>query len=135
MAIPRNIDLTERGDFSNGVLAPQIESLSSDMEIRDLFSFQCMSNADYEKLQRYERFFGRKWHYTDYLDVFREDESEWIERSKCHCARCGKEIRIPWKRYGGLCYNCDSIFESRALPWQSPLSVDMDNGYDLFNLR
>lgn len=141
MPIPPNIDLTEHSDFAAS-RNPSFHFIQIDSSVGELFSAVQMTGEEYEKLMAYENIFGRRRHYTDFMEVFMEDESEWIERNRCHCARCGKEIRIPWHRHSELCSDCDNLMEIRqhsdwesVFPWNPVIQRPRGNVMDIFSLR
>ena len=90
--ISTNIDLTGNRDFS-----------------RDRFQWLIQSMDMLHTLSAKEKIFGRTRHES--LDVFRKSDDAWAEEMRTHCQRCGKELRIPWKRNRDVCEECNSILE------------------------
>ena len=133
--ISRNIDLTEHRDFSsihfqwltqNGYSIENGPTMSTDM---------------YRSLSTKEKIFGRTRHES--IDLFRKSDDVWAEEMRTHCQRCGKELRIPWKRNKGVCEECNSILErdysGSLFPWRRNgkgiTQSSRDNPMDIFHMK
>ena len=109
--IPDNIDLTANRDFGAGRLADAWFDVP--FEPDDFFAGhenEVMTTDKYEELLEKERFFGKNVHPNRKWDVFKrqEDNEAFNERRKCHCFRCGAQVKIPWRIYEGLCEKCEN---------------------------
>ena len=122
--ISANIDLTEHRDFNIARFQWLIQSM-------DML----------HSLSAKEKIFGKTMHES--IDVFRKSDDVWAEEMRTHCQRCGKELRIPWKRNKGVCEECNSILErdysGSVFPWRRneegnthPLR---SNPMDIFNMK
>lgn len=127
--IPRNIDLTENGDFGN----PQ----RNQMYITEIF--QNYVYEECEVLTTHEKIFGKKRHDNEKANVF-YNENTYIEKLKKHCVRCGCATRhIPWKN-NNLCNSCENIVEKQThpFPWDmyyKNVSGGIDLAKEVFKLR
>lgn len=137
----RRIDLTLNRDFGS---VPQITEITTDEFngfVADMYDQKNMSSEDYEKLVKYESFFGRKRHFTDAITVFMKSDEECVNGYRNHCWRCGKEHRIPWKITGDLCEECKKKVEPNKTFKDimfGEISFNFgtdDRGRDLFSLR
>lgn len=130
------IDLTERRDFGTSGLITEIGAFERDSLVDFAYSGGNMTNDEYEALTRYERVFGRRRHFNEWLDVFRKDEREYFNEMRTHCYRCGKEIRVPWLKRYDLCPECDRYVAGR-IPWKDRqlVSFGSDRTMDVFSLR
>lgn len=138
----RRIDLTLHQDFSSR--RQQITEITMDEFngfVGDMYDQKNMTPEDYEKLVKYESFFGRKRHFTDALTVFTKPNDEYINELRHHCMRCGKEFRIPWRVKSDLCEECEKkiepnkTFEEHLFGLMSFDFGTDDRGRDLFSLR
>ena len=138
----RRIDLTLHQDFSSR--RQQITEITMDEFngfVGDMYDQKNMTPEDYEKLVKYESFFGRKRHFTDALTVFTKPDDEYINELRHHCMRCGKEFRIPWRVKSDLCEECEKkiepnkTFEEHLFGLMSFDFGTDDRGRDLFSLR
>ena len=136
MISPR-IDLTENRDFSGRFL----EFSQMDTEIPDFIFYEKMTPEEMDKFIFLEKFFGQSTHHTERYKIFNQ-EKKFEEEVRTHCARCGKEIRAPWKKIYDLCPECDKEMEIRGVPWKNEkVTPDAawgphhDVAYDLFNAR
>ena len=119
--ISTNIDLTENSDFSRVRFQWLIQSMDS--------------------LSAKEKLFGIDRHES--IDVFRKSDDVWTEEMRTHCQRCGKELRIPWKRNKGVCEACNSILErdysGSVFPWRRTIEGNrqssIGNPMDIFNMK
>lgn len=131
--IPREIDLTERGDFGGTGIVRGID-ISTLLETSDGDS---MTNDDYGALMAHEKIFGRRRHPNSWKFIFDSaylNDEEFYERHKYSCARCGARI-IPWTKYIDLCPRCEEDLAER-IPWKPVFSVHMaDRTMDVFDLR
>ena len=131
--LPRNIDLTEHGDFMpmQGFHDPLMH-VSYQIEYK-------MTPDEYGLWVIMERFFGKRMYENRKWTLFGAHRLE--KELKDHCGRCGKELRCPWKRlYFGLCKECDDIlrYESNydRFPWYPAKRVsDNRNPKEIFQLR
>lgn len=137
--IPRNIDLTERGDFGERRLNHPF--VLNSINIYDLYTRDAISLGEYEYISRYEDIFGKRYH-TNEKGVLFYDEKTYVEKLKYNCARCGKPIaHFPWKN-NDLCYTCESIVKKQvqAFPWKVNSSNNVawsrrSQTNEVFNLR
>ena len=90
--ISDNIDLTENRDFRTKSVA--------------IINFDTGLITAFVNEDKFEKFFGKKYHYTETLAVFENTES-YEQEMREHCQRCGKLLRIPWKVKHELCETCD----------------------------
>ena len=127
--ISTNIDLTENRDFSRvhfQWLMQNGPTMSTDM---------------YHNLSAKEKLFGIARHES--IDVFRKSDEALAEEMRTHCQRCGKELRIPWKRNNGVCEECNSILEKEysgsVFPWrrngEGITESSRDNPMDIFHMK
>lgn len=136
--IPRNIDLTENGDFGKN-RRNQMHITEVLQNIR-VYNEPFLTNEEYEILSAHEKIFGKKYHLNEKANVF-YNENTYIEKLKKHCARCGCAIRhIPWKN-NSLCNSCENIVEKQvlAVPWKPMYSerifLEIDMSKEVFKLR
>lgn len=123
--LPRNIDLTEHQDFSSGETLDELISVWFDNEP--------MTPVQYEAVCRWESIFGRR-HRNEKDRIF-DSEIPFV-KDETRYPRCGCDIRVPWKRFYGLCKKCGDI---QQIPWKMyNMSIrrigDRGQG-DLFELR
>ena len=122
--ISTNIDLTENRNFS-----------------RDRFQWLIQSMDMLHSLSAKEKIFGRTRHES--IDLFSKSDDVWAEEMRTHCQRCGKELRIPWKRNKGVCEACNSILErdysGSVFPWrrngEGITESSRDNPMDIFHMK
>ena len=122
--ISTNIDLTEHRDFSIARFQWLIQSM-------DML----------HSLSAKEKIFGRTRHES--LDLFRKSDDVWDEEMRTHCQRCGKELRIPWKRNKGVCEACNNILErdysGSLFPWrlngEGITESSRDNPMDIIHMK
>lgn len=114
-----NIDLTENRDFSSHLPTLSVNRIIAD-EAMELTHSVAMSTEEFEKVFALEKMFGRRYHYTQVLDIFQIEESTFLYNSSTRCARCGKWI-LPWKRESSrnmnVCEECTIEMEGRV-PWR-----------------
>ena len=130
--LTHKIDLTEHHDFGG--------EQQRDILIGAVIDNEFVTCDEWEAIDKYEKLWGRR-HRTQRHEVFDKSDEEFMKECRKHCARCGKEFRIPWYNTDGLCRDCDHIVshEEYNLPWrQGNLRVvradDRGQG-DLFDLR
>lgn len=119
--ISTNIDLTENRDFISHHVQWLIQSMDS--------------------LSAKEKLFGIARHES--IDLFRKSDDVWAEEMRTHCQRCGKELRIPWKRNKGVCEACNNILErdysGSVFPWKRTVEgitqSSRDNPMDIFHMK
>ena len=127
--ISTNIDLTENRDFSR----VNFQWLMQNVPI--------ISTDRYHSLSAKEKLFGIARHES--IDVFRKSDDAWAEEMRTHCQRCGKELRIPWKRNNGVCEECNSILEKEysgsVFPWrrngEGITESSRGNPMDIFHMK
>lgn len=134
--ISDKIDLTENRDFRG---KPTIVIDINDVRLRE-----SITNDEWEALSKHENIFGRKYHYTEMLDVFSDPES-FEQEMREHCQRCGKLLRMPWKVRYDICERCDEILASEfsgktKFPWPSTKSfisnrIRNDDDSDILSMR
>ncbi len=138
--LPSNIDLTERADFGY----PSLIAMDIPVDLDDLYTRNNLSIDEYDYLVWWESIFGKKhrnqkWKLFPKIGVDVSYDSDKLNYS--HCVRCGKEIRIPWKNYYGLCFECNNKIETTVegkIPWNHTMNFSSRNderGYNLFNRR
>lgn len=135
--ISDKIDLTENRDFRG---KPTIVIDINDVRLRE-----SITNDEWEVLSKHENIFGRKYHYTEMLDVFSDPES-YEQEMREHCQRCGKLLRMPWKVRYDICERCDEEinvvkpYTKRKSPWPTYKSfisnrVRNDDDSDILSMR
>ena len=130
-----NIDLTENRDFSRVNFQWLMQS------VRPIENGPTMSTDMYRSLSAKEKLFGIARHES--IDIFRKSDDAWAEEMRTHCQRCGKELRIPWKRNNGVCEECNSILErgysGSVFPWrrngEGITESSIGNPMDIFNMK
>ena len=133
--ISTNIDLTENRDFSR----VRFQWLMQNVRLRE--NGPTMSTDMYHSLSAKEKLFGIARHES--IDIFRKSDDAWAEEMRTHCQRCGKELRIPWKRNNGLCEECNSILEKEysgsVFTWrrngEGITQTSRDNPMDIFRMK
>lgn len=139
--VSRNIDLTEHRDFSNNI---SINGISQVLlrEINRIQENDIMSTDEYNILWNYHSIFGFKRHTNMAEQIFKTKERKFKEDYYSHCERCGKLIRIPWRRIYGLCEKCNNVMETTTsdgkikFPWDIEItSSPRDDTMDIFRLR
>ena len=133
--ISTNIDLTENRDFSR----VHFQWLMQNVRLRE--NGHIMSTDMYRSLSAKEKLFGIARHES--IDIFRKSDEAWAEEMRTHCQRCGKELRIPWKRNNGVCEECNSILEKEysgsVFPWrrngEGITQSSRDNPMDIFHMK
>lgn len=148
--LPSNIDLTEKADFGRPSL---IMEIPVDSDLDDFDSGNKMSSNEYNSLIRWESIFGKRKHINQKWNIFPRNGLNVSYGSEnpytLYCARCGKDIRIPWKNYGShrpwknyvLCSECNEKIKTETwgkIPWNHHTYVFSRNderGYDLFNSK
>ena len=124
MSLPRNIDLTEHGDFGRRFISIQILPIDDSPFLVD---------EEYEKKMRWERVFGRRSHKDQRNDIFDPEEKhrKYWEHT---CFRCGKNIKIPWNNIRGVCKECDKDLANNKVPWKKEETVSWGRE-SVFDLR
>lgn len=139
--VSRNIDLTEHRDFSNNI---SLNSISQVLlrEIDCIEENDIMSTDEYNILWNYHSIFGFKRHTNMAEQIFKTKERKFKEDYYSHCERCGKLIRIPWRRIYDLCEKCNNVMETTTsdgkikFPWDIEItSSSRDDTMDIFRLR
>ena len=133
--ISTNIDLTENRDFSRVRFQWLIQN------VRPIENGPTMSTDMYRSLSAKEKLFGIARHES--IDVFRKSDDAWAEEIRTHCQRCGKELRIPWKRNRDVCEECNSILErdysGSVFPWRRTVEGNTQplrsNPMDIFRMK
>ena len=132
------VDLTENRDFSkqldisNVIISPEIMSSVISLRENDM-----MTNEEYFLISKYENIFGRKHVHINRAESIFNKEEKFEEEMRQHCQRCGKLLRIPWKRKHDLCIKCNSILENQdvfRIPWKEIKIIENDNR-DVLRLR
>ena len=132
VSLPRNIDLTEHGDFGENRFIPlqflPIDPIFPDLDLLE----RGMTDEEYEKWMRCERIFGRRSHKDQRNDIF-DPEENYKKYWEHTCFRCGKNIKIPWNNIGGVCKECDKeLAYNKKVPWKKE---EMESGSSVFDLR
>ena len=133
--ISTNIDLTENRDFSRVNFQWLMQN------VRPIENGPTMSTDMYRSLSAKEKLFGIARHES--IDIFRKSDEAWAEEMRTHCQRCGKELRIPWKRNNGVCEECNNILEKEysgsVFPWrrngEGITETSRDNPMDIFHMK
>lgn len=131
MLSPR-IDLTEHRDFGGGRIIQLQDELVSTW-----FDGGLMTNDEYEYVVWWESIFGRTRHVNRKREIFHKDDLFYERKMIGHCQRCGREIKIPWKNFFGLCEECneDVSYDVKKIPWKVYQGSRRTTPRDLFNLR
>ena len=128
MSLPRNIDLTEHGDFGGDQFISLQSITPIDLDILE----RGMTPEEYEKRITRERIFGRRSHRDQRNDIF-DPEENYRKYWEHTCLRCGKNIKIPWNNIGGVCKECDRYLSSyKKVPWKKEKT---ESGNSVFDLR
>lgn len=134
--LSNKVDLTEHHDF--GDPSPHL----SFWEINSWIDSPFMTKDDADTIFEWENIFGRKKHYTEALDVFREDDAADFQRKlRTTCTRCGTYVPIPWKLKHNLCPDCrkkEDEEEERTIPWNNKTVAAFNrfnDARDIFNIR
>ena len=133
--ISTNIDLTENRDFSRVHFQWLMQN------VRPIENGPTMSTDMYRSLSAKEKLFGIARYES--IDIFHKSDEAWAEEMRTHCQRCGKELRIPWKRNNGVCEECNSILEKEysggVFPWRRTVEgitqSSRDNPMDIFYMK
>ena len=133
--ISTNIDLTENRDFSRVNFQWLIQNVGP------IENGPTMSMDMYRSLSAKEKLFGIARHES--IDIFSKSDDAWAEEMRTHCQRCGKELRIPWKRNRDVCEECNSILEKEysgsVFPWrrngEGITQSSRDNPMDIFHMK
>lgn len=144
--LPRNIDLTEHGDFGPGDGEELIDNLTHTVDTLlyygDVVDNDCMSVDQYMLILQWERIFGKTRHTNMKSQIFGgklpfKDDNRYGTK----CRRCGRNISAPWNRVYDMCKDCHNTLEMgiQQIPWRpNNLRVvrrgDRGQG-DLFELR
>lgn len=135
--LSNRIDLTEHHDFGGGHQRFRLNTLLVDRWYDD----DAISPDEYDHMVWWESIFGKFRHTNEKRTVFNKDEA-YEKELRNYCQRCGKELRMPWKRFYDLCEECNYIVEcdGERIPWKaykkegeeaSPVTM----ASDLFSLR
>ena len=133
--ISANIDLTEHRDFISHHVQWLIQNVGP------IENGSTMSTDMYRSLSAKEKLFGIARHES--IDIFRKSDEAWAEEMRTHCQRCGKELRIPWKRNRDICEECNSILErdysGSVFPWRRTVEGNTQpsriNPMDIFRMK
>ena len=122
------VDLTENRDFSN---QEDIRILVVDSNI--------MTDEEYFLMSKYENIFGKKHVYINRAESIFNKEKRFEEETQQYGQRCGKLLRMPWKRKHNLCLYCDYELERQErceIPWKETkiINISGDN-IDVLRLR
>lgn len=116
------VDLTENRDFSKqqdiGTIVIRPDIMSSVTSLREN---GMMTNEEYFLISKYENIFGRKHVHINKAESIFNKEEKFEEEMRKNCQRCGKLLRIPWKRKHDLCLDCDYELERQErceIPWK-----------------
>ena len=128
------IDLTANHDFRGSQTITEMDITVFDR----WYSDGPISNEEYDYLSWWEGMFGRTRHTNEKRRVFGDDK-RYEEEMRCHCYRCGIELKMPWNRFYGLCRECNDVVDSsvQRIPWKVyRASSDRRNeASEVFNLR
>jgi hypothetical protein len=137
--LSNRIDLTANRDFGHRQTIVEM-----DMGIFDRwYDDDSITLDEYDYLSWWEGVFGKTRHTNEKRKLFGEDRNNIVLRLEMgtHCARCGKELKLPWARFYGLCRECNDDVERGAqrLPWKAYKAEvsdrRMDNASEVFSLR
>lgn len=134
------VDLTENRDFSEqqgiGSVVISSDIMSS---IRILRENDMMSIEEYFLISKYENIFGRKHIHANRAEIIFNKEEIFEEEIHQHCKRCGKLLRIPWKRKRGLCIDCNYALKRQErceIPWKEIKARNIpEDDRDVLRLR
>lgn len=142
--ISERIDLTLNRDFRERGIP--LDNLIIPLGIRhtlieDWYDEINMTPVEYEYICRFERIFGRlrkAGHRNEKDKAFGKDVA-YENELRTHCHKCGRELRIPWKSFYNLCYECNEklLHEYNGIPWKRSLVSDDvgERRYSIFDLR
>ena len=137
--LSNRIDLTANRDFGHRQTIVEM-----DMDIFERwYDDGSITLDEYDYLVWWEDVFGKTRHTNESHKLFEEDRISRILRydADTHCERCGKELKLPWARFYGLCRECSNDLERdvRRLPWKAYKAEvsdrRMDNASEVFSLR
>lgn len=110
--ISNKIDLTENGDFGNGIPFGAVDGFDTSDFQRYAESVN-MSLAEYRKIEKWKKIFGKRWHDNEKYIIFDDVYTQRLQDEYGHiCQCCGVEIRRPWTSHYGLCEKCNSEIEN-----------------------
>lgn len=119
-----NVDLTEHSDFGETLkhILFYKEYLETFKEYVKNGAKSFLTNDEYDAINTYIKIFGIPYHFNQFDYVFdKKDKFEY--EIEGHCYRCGKPLRIPWKMYRGLCYECNGDIDEKVPRASEPIDV------------
>lgn len=144
----RNVDLTENSDFGKALNFNNIRIF--DKDYFDSFkeyvkggTKKNITSDEYDAYDTYIRIFGIHYHFTQFDYVF---DKEWKFEKEIdeHCYRCGKPLRIPWRKNRGLCDECNADLLEKTPRISEPIDIlskcpwskyTMQDSREMFSLR
>ena len=131
--LPRNIDLTEHGDFGS-------DEIFLDETLGIWFGDELLTPKQYDAVRRWETIFGKRVHRDERSNIFTNVDLPFLTGDNGRCTRCGRRL-VPWNHFYGFCMKCNDEMErfTPKIPWRNntPRIVragDRGQG-DLFELR
>lgn len=123
----RNVDLTEHSDFGKSLNFNNIdifykEDFSTIKEHLKKNGNPFITSDEYDAIKTYINFFGNPYHFNEFDYVF-DKEMKFEKEIYEHCYRCGKTLRLPWRKQRGLCDKCNSDLDKEKKNAPEPIDL------------